>query len=316
MVANRSRLAAVVFSMLFSAALAVAAFIVGRVTEAAAVVALALLMTIAALHQGLMLTMERRDSAPFSNDRYFWCFAAGAMLYAAGAGVALYHAASSVALPPLIEHSFVIYPLLGFAVLCLGGATYVGIDALSDAPRELSLLDKLQTAGQPVIAMTAVEIMAGLAGVGAALLGVYAADRLGFVNADAAAAVGIALIMSAVAAVQALTLRSLMGGHEVSREIKRAVTRTLALEAERSGAIRRIDDVIVRQVGRGQMQVAVRLAFKDGVDAAHIPAVFDKLVARVRSEHQTVHDVVLAMAPMPVEPAPPVTLDVNADAKR
>ncbi|MEQ1650060.1 MAG: hypothetical protein ABL898_15880, partial [Hyphomicrobiaceae bacterium] len=267
MVAAQSKSVAVLFSMLFSGALAVAAFIVGRVTGASVIVALALLMMAGALHQALMLA-KARDSCG-GGDLYFWCFAAGSIIYAASAGAALYHAALSVALTPLIEYSTAIYALLGFSALCFAGAAYVGIDAVRDPKRELSLLDRLQTSGEPVLVTTAVEIVAGFCGVGVALLGVFGADRLGFVNADAAASVALALIMVAVAAVQLLTLRALMGGHVVSRDIVRAVTRTLALEVERSGAIRRLDDVSVRQVGRGQMQVAVRLAFKDGVDAAH-----------------------------------------------
>ncbi|MEQ1649826.1 MAG: hypothetical protein ABL898_14690, partial [Hyphomicrobiaceae bacterium] len=82
---------------------------------------------------------------------------------------------------------------------------------------------------------------------------------------------------------------------------------------------RRLDDVSVRQVGRGQMQVAVRLAFKDGVDAAHIPKVFEKLVASVRAEHGAVNDVVLMMAPSTAVPSLPdaeISDRVSGDAKR
>ena len=301
---------AVVFAAVFHALLAAALLLVGGFTASATTLCAALLALAAALHQGTMLRTAVAGEADAHEARggaHFWCYGAGALLFGMAAGAAAVIAVSGVTHGALIESPALIYAVLGFAVLALSAALYVGADAYYADKKGLALGEALAVTVRPMFAATMVETAAALVAMLGGFFGVLFADRGGAVWMDGVTALGIAAIMAGLAALFLLVLRSQLGARAVSPALLKALTLAVAREADRIGAIKRIDDVTARVMAAGHVVVALSLTFKDGVEAAHVRAVLDKLAAGVQAEHPAVREVVLMARPV----SGPATFDAT-----
>ncbi len=187
-------------------ALAVAKLVAAAWTGSAALLANGVLSIAAAASQAMIAFGARRIDP---REACFWSFVVAILLFSLGAGVAISEGVGRLLRPqPLID------PLMAALVLGAGVLFQAGVirSALRGLERADGHVPRQEPSKDPGLVTVLLEGVAGVAGSLLALAGIAATHLAGWQEGDALAAIGVGLVLGAVAAKMALETKALLAG--------------------------------------------------------------------------------------------------------
>jgi divalent metal cation (Fe/Co/Zn/Cd) transporter len=144
-------------------------------------------------------------------ERCFWGPVVGILVFATGAGIAIHEGVRTLFDPRPLFSQQISYAVLGIAI-AVQAAVASTVLRSTRARRRVRGLPGVSGSNDPAFASVLIAQMAVLAGLVAALAGIAATHLLGLAAADAAGALVIGIIQSAVAAILAVEVKGALHG--------------------------------------------------------------------------------------------------------
>lgn len=199
----------VLIALAGNGSLAIAKLVAAAWTGSAALLADGVHSIAAAASQAMIAFGARRTD---DREAYFWSFVVAILLFSLGAGVAISEGVGRLLRPQPLTDPLMATVVLGVGLLFQAGVSFAALRRLERA-RGPDRTARLQhRAKAPGLLTVLLEGMAGVAGSLVALFGIAATHLLGWENGDALAAIGVGLVMGAVAARMALETKALLVG--------------------------------------------------------------------------------------------------------
>jgi cation diffusion facilitator family transporter len=276
--------------------IAVAKFAAAAVTGSAAMLAEAIHSLADTANQGLLLLGIKRaarppDAAhPFGHARelYFWAFVVAILLFSLGSGVAIYEGVTKLRNPHPIEHAYIVYLVLGVAMVFEGISTAVALKEFNATRTDEGVLGALRSSKDPALYTVLLEDVAALVGLVVAMAGVAAADFLGWTTADAIASIIIGLILGGVAAFMSIETKSLLIGEAASPTTVAGIRQIIGGEMKATGPVDGLNELRTMQLGPHEILVAASLDFKEHQTAKDVEATIGRLDAAIKAKYPDV----------------------------
>ena len=234
----------------------------------------------------LLLGMKRAERPadeehPFGHgkERFFWTFVVALSLFTLGAAFSIYHGVKG-----LLEGHEVPDPLIALLVLAVA-AGFESI-ALRTAWRQFqakrgprSVRQALREAKDPEILTVLGEDTAALSGIAVAVVGIVLSHLTGAAAFDAAASIGIGLILAAVAFLLAREMLGLLLGEAATAPVRRRIVDAVSA----FDSVDRVIDLRTMHVGPQELLIALDVLFDDGLDTDAIERSIDEIEAAIRT---------------------------------
>ena len=150
------------------------------------------------------------------------------------------------------------------------------------------MLDALRASKDPALFAIVLEDVAAMAGLLVALIGVFAADRLGIIEADGVASIVIGLILAAVAAFMSIEIKSLIVGEAASRSVRSGLRRIIAAETGPAGPIKTVNEIRTMHMGPEDVLVAASADFHDRETATSIENTTTRIERAIKAQYPEV----------------------------
>jgi cation diffusion facilitator family transporter len=277
-----------VYMALFAnTAIAVAKTVAAVVSGSSAMLAEALHSVADTGNQALLLLGMKRaerpadEEHPFGHgkERFFWTFVVAVSLFTLGGGFSIYHGVTG-----LIHGHDVPDPLI--ALIVLGVAAVFESVALRTAWKQFqakrgrrSVRRALREAKDPEILTVLGEDSAALSGIAVAIIGIVLSHLTGKAAFDAAASIGIGLILVAVAFFLAREMLGLLLGEAATGPVRRRIVATVSSFA----SVDRVIELRTMHVGPQELLVALDVLFHNGLDTDAIERSIDEIERAIRA---------------------------------
>ena len=254
-------------------------------------------------NQLLLLLGLRRSSKPADDEhpfghgkeRFFWTFVVALTLFSVGGLVSIGRGVQGLLhreeTPSLWLSLVVLVLAAGFE----GSALRVALRTFNRERGQRSVWTGIRRAKNPETLTVVFEDSAALTGIAVALTGLFLAHFTDDARFDSAAAIGVGVVLVAVATALARESRDLLVGESATPEVRGAIRR--AIEAHED--VDQIRDLLTMHVGPEQVLVNVEIAFRDGLDT-------DGVEAAIRDVEGRICDDVPTVARIFIEPRRPV----------
>jgi cation diffusion facilitator family transporter len=237
--------------------IAVTKFAAAAYTGSSAMLSEAVHSVVDSCNQLLLLYGLRRSGRPpdqahpfgYGRELYFWAFVVALLIFAGGAGISLYEGLHKLHDPTPVTNVHINYIVLGLAMLFEAGAWWVAFNSFRRVKGPLGWLDAVRSGKDPAVFTVLFEDTAAMLGLLVAALGIALGQWLELPVLDAAASLGIALILALTAASLALECKGLLIGEGVLPEARRGIE---ALVAGQPGALR-INEQRTMHLGREEV---------------------------------------------------------------
>jgi cation diffusion facilitator family transporter len=277
-----------VYMALFAnSAIAVAKAVAAVVSGSSAMLAEALHSFADTGNQGLLLLGMKRAARPADEDhpfghgkeRFFWTFVVAVSLFTLGGGFSIYHGVMG-----LIHGHEVPDPLIALVVLVV--AAGFESSALRTAWRQFQakrdgrpVRQALREAKDPEILTVLGEDTAALSGIAVAIAGIVLSQLTGAAAFDAAASIGIGVILIAVAYLLAREMLGLLLGEAATPVVRRQIVDTVT----RFDSVDRVVELRTMHVGPQELLIALDVLFRDGLDTDAMERSVDEIEDAIRS---------------------------------
>jgi cation diffusion facilitator family transporter len=247
-------------------------------------------------NQALLLHGIRRSRRPadarhpfgYGRELYFWSFIVAILLFSLGAGVALYEGVEKLGNPHPLEYVYINYIVLVVAMGLEGISTWKALAEFNRRRGDAGALDALRASKDPALFAIVLEDLAAMAGLLVALIGVFAADRLGIIEADGIASIVIGLILAAVAAFMSIEIKSLIVGEAASPSLRSGLRRIIAAETGPAGPIKAVNEIRTMHMGPEDVLVAASADFHDRETATSIENTTTRIERAIKARYPEV----------------------------
>jgi cation diffusion facilitator family transporter len=269
-------------------------------TGSAAMLAEGLHSLVDTANQGLLLLGIRRSQRPpdekhpfgYAREIYFWAFIVAVMLFTAGGIVAITEGLTRLTNQEPIEHATVNLAIIGVAVLLEGYSFSVALREFRAGAAGCSWWRAIEEEKDPTLYIVLLEDSAALAGLAVAFVGLTAAWVTGNNAFDAAASIGIGVILLATAIYAAHKTRTLLIGESAAPEVLAEVRRLIA-ETPGTVGLARISTI---HNGPHDISLTALVDFEDSVPAGDVERALAATRARIRDAHPDIKRVFLVPA--------------------
>ena len=301
----------VIAALLGNAAIAATKYVAAALTGSSAMFAEAVHSTVDTGNQALLLFGMHRGARPadarhpfgHGMEIYFWAFVVAILLFGLGAGVSFYEGVHKLANPEPLRNVVWNYVVIGLAIVFEAGAWLVAWREFDRVRGKLPVLRAVRQSKDPALFTVLFEDTAALAGLVAALVGVFAADRLGLLWADGAATLVIGAIFATAALLLAIETKSLLIGEAASP----ALVEDVIGVAGRAGFVEAVNEVRTMHFGPADVLVNLSVDARDHLTAGVVEAGVSALEAEIKARHREVSRVFIEIqAADRSEPGPPV----------
>ena len=245
---------------------------------------------------------NRTHPLGYGREVYFWSFLVAVLVLAFGAGLSLYEGVSRMfSLNPIEK------PVLSFLVLivsvCFEGASWVvAVRHFRATKGNHGYFEALRRSKDPSVFTVLIEDSVALIGIAIALLGLTLSVLLRSPVYDAAASIGIGLLLTASAMFLARETKSLLIGEAAHLHVRESI---LSIAAKDPG-IRKINGLITVQMGPDQVIAAMSAEFEDALTTPQIEACIKRIEERIRQAREEVTTLF-------VKPQSPETFEARLD---
>jgi|ERR687885_2329267 cation diffusion facilitator family transporter len=261
---------------------------------AAAVISGSSAMLAEALHsfadtgnQALLLLGMKRAQRPADEDhpfghgkeRFFWTFVVALSLFTLGAAFSIYHGVEGLIEGHEVPDPLVALIVLGIAAVFEGAALRTAWKQFQAKRAGRSIRHALREAKDPEILTVIGEDTAALGGIAVAILGLVLSSVTGNPAFDAAASIGIGVILALVAFFLAREMLGLLLGEAATGPVRRRIVET----ASSFDAVDRVVQLRTMHVGPQELLVALDVLFRDDMDTDALERSIDEIEAAIRA---------------------------------
>ena len=256
---------------------------------------------------------DRDHPFGYGKELFFWSLVVAMMIFALGGGFALYQGITGFRNPHPLSSPIWAYAVLALSFLFEGISWLASYRALrkerSSRPVQArNLLTGLHESKDPAVFTVLFEDSAALLGLGLATLGFSLGLLTGNPRYDAAASIGIGLLLGVAAFFLANECRNLLIGESLAPEIVADICQI----AEREAPVSRVLEVLSMHFGPREALVTMRLELKPGLGAREVVAAFDRLERKLRNRHPEIQRFYIDVASFaPMDCSSPIAASSN-----
>jgi cation diffusion facilitator family transporter len=278
-----------------NAAIAVTKFAAAGYTGSSAMLSEAVHSVVDTGNQGLLLLGIARSKRPADREHpfgygmevYFWAFVVAILIFGLGSGISFYEGFSQLADPHPVTNYFVNYAVLGLAMVFEGVAWTMAWREFNRIRGNRSILTEVRRSKDPTVFTVLFEDSAAMLGLVVAFVGLLASQYLGLAWADAAASIGIGVILALTAAGLAYETKSLLTGEAAVPGTVEAI-RLMALGEP---AVRGVNELRSVHFGPEDILANISLDFVDGTDLAEVERTVSRLEGRIKERFPAISTV-------------------------
>ncbi len=278
-----------------NAAIAVTKFVAAGYTGSSAMLSEAVHSVVDTGNQGLLLLgiarskrrADREHPFGYGMEVYFWAFVVAILIFGVGSGISFYEGFSSLSDPHPVSDYLVNYVVLALAMVFEGVAWTMAYREFNRIRGKRSILAEVRRSKDPTVFTVLFEDSAAMLGLVVAFIGLLASQYLGLVWADAAASIGIGVILALTAAGLAYETKSLLTGEAAAPGTVEAI-RLMALSEP---AVRRVNELRSVHFGPEDILANLSLDFVDGTDLAEVEGTVFRLERRIKKRFPAIANV-------------------------
>jgi cation diffusion facilitator family transporter len=282
----------VIAALLGNAAIAVTKFVAASITGSSAMFAEAVHSVVDTGNQMLLLLGMHRAARPadarhpfgYGKEIYFWAFVVAILLFGLGAGISFYEGIHKIRAPEPIRDAVWNYAVLAVAMLFEAGAWLVAYRAFERVRGDRPWFRALRQSKDPALFTVLFEDTAAMMGLAAAFVGVFCADRLGWLWADGAASLVIGCILALAAAVLANETKGLLIGEAAEEGLVEDIIGIAGAAPFVDG----VNEVRTMHFGPADVLVNISVDVHDAMTGGAIEAGISALEAEIKARHPEV----------------------------
>lgn len=277
---------AIVAALSANAGIALAKFVGFLVTGSSSMLAEAVHSLADTINQGLLLIggrSARRAATPqhpfgYGRDRYFYAFVVALLLFTLGAVFAMSEGIEKLAHPTELSSPLVAVIILVLAI-GLEGFSFRTAVAESRVPKGgLSWWEFIRQATEPELPVVLLEDFGALVGLGFALVGVGLTVLTGNPVFDALGTVAIGMLLSIIAVILIVEMKSLLLGEGAAPPVLALITDGLV-----GDDVRTVLHLRTQYLGPEELLVAAKIALTPALPVEDVARAIDAAEARVRA---------------------------------
>lgn len=302
---------AVVAALLANLGIAVGKLVGFAVTGSASMLAESIHSVADSGNQGLLLlggrrarrAADREHPFGYGRERYFWAFVVALVLFSLGGAFAIYEGVSKIRNPHEVESPGVAIGILGLAILLEGFSFRTAVTEANHVRGDAGWWQFIRRSKNPELPVVLLEDLGALLGLvlatGAVILTLVTHDPLW----DGLGTVSIGVLLTILAIVLAVEMKSLLIGESAEGSVQDAIRR--AIEAE--PAVERVIHLRTQHLGPDELLVGAKVGFLGELSVPELAEAVDRVEAAVRAAVPAAGimyiepDVVRAHVPEPAE---------------
>ena len=230
---------------------------------------------------------DARHPFGYGLQLYFYTFVVAVLIFGVGAVVSFMHGLEKVRHPTPVEHAWVNYLVLGFGVVFEGGVWLVALKAFNRQRAGRSAFAEIHASKDPTVFTVLFEDTAALAGLTAALLGVFLSQALHAPVLDGVASLLIGVILAVTALFLAYESQSLLTGEAASHETRVGINRIARSEPGVVG----LNQARTMHFGPNEVLVVLSLDFEDQLPAGEVERIVTRIERKLRDAYPEVGQV-------------------------
>jgi len=226
---------------------------------------------------------------PFGHGKevYFWSFVVAILIFGLGAGISIYEGVAHLLAPSELRNPLVNYVVLGLALVFEGAAWTVAFPEFRNTKGKLGWLRAVQSSKDPTVLVVLFEDSAAMLGLLVALAGVGLTQITGDPTYDAAASIGIGLVLAVTAAWLAAETKGLLIGERARPDVVEDIRRI----CRDLGKVERVNEVLTMHMGPEYVLATLSLEFADALTITELERTIEDLNQRIRKAHPEVKKV-------------------------
>lgn len=294
---GRGRVAAgstrvVIAALIGNAAIAAVKYAAAAASGSSAMFAEAVHSTVDTGNQILLLVGLQKAARPadarhpfgHGKEIYFWAFVVAVLLFGLGAGVSIYEGIIKLRNPHPLQNVRWSYLVIFIAMAFEAGAWLIAWREFSRIRGARPVLSALRQSNDPALFTVLFEDTAALIGLLVALVGVFCADRLGWLWADAVATLAIGGILFTAAVLLAIETKSLLIGEAADPNLVQAI---IGL-AGKASFVEGVNEVRTVHFGATDVLVNLSVDARDHLTAGEVEAGVSLLEDEIKARHPEV----------------------------
>ena len=238
---------------------------------------------------------------PFGHGKevYFWSFVVAILIFGLGAGISIYEGVAHLLAPTELRNPLVNYAVLGLALLFEGAAWTFAFREFRKTKGKLGWLRAVQASKDPTVLVVLFEDSAAMLGLLIALAGVGLAQITGDPTYDAAASIGIGLVLAVTAAWLASETKGLLIGERARPDVVEDIRR-ICRDLDK---VERVNEVLTMHMGPEYVLATLSLEFADALTITELERTIEDLNQRIRAAHPEVKKVFIEAESWPARAA-------------
>jgi len=239
----------------------------------------------------LLHGMRRSATAPdtlhpygYGKELYFWTFVVAVLVFAVGSGVSIYEGVTHLRHPVPLTHVYATYIVLGAAFVFEGSSLTIAIREFQRRRTHGGIVGELHRSKDPSLLAVLFEDSAALLGLVIAFAGISLAEALGLPRLDAAASIGIGLLLAVVAFWLAYESKGLLVGESVAPRTLADIRRIIDAEPR----VMRLIDALTMHLGPDDVLLTLDVDFADRLSTSEVEDTVVDLEERIRARHPEV----------------------------
>jgi cation diffusion facilitator family transporter len=277
---------AVVAALLANLGIAIAKFVGFAITGAGSMLAEAIHSVADSGNQALLLFGGRRarrqasETHPFGygRERYFWAFMVAMVLFSLGGAFAIYEGIEKIRHPHAIESTEVALGILGVAILLEALSFHTAVKEARPLKGDSSWWQFVRRSKNPELPVVLLEDLGAQVGLVIAFVAVLASEITGDTMYDAYGTLSIGVLLTLVAIVLAVEMKSLLIGESADPKVIETIRSAVTVEP----AVNRLIHLRTQHIGPDELLVGMKVEFIAGLDFVEIADTVNRLEATVR----------------------------------
>jgi cation diffusion facilitator family transporter len=288
---------AVVAALLANLGIAIAKFVGFAFTGAASMLAEAIHSVADSANQGLLLYgAQRAIRAPtakhqfgYGSERYFWSFVVALILFTVGGVFALYEGVEKLRHPHPIESTGWALGILAVAIVLEAFSFRTAIQESRAIKGGHSWSEFIRHSKVPELPVVLLEDLGALVGLVLAFAGIGLAALTGDPRFDAMGSVAIGVLLSLIAIVLSVEMKSLLIGESASGDQETAIKEAI----EKHAAVRRLIHMRTLHLGPEELLVAAKIDLDEKLTFGDVVRTINEIEGLLRAAVPTAQIVYL-----------------------
>ena len=224
---------------------------------------------------------NREHPLGHGRELYFWSFIVALLVFALGAGVAFYQGIAHLRHPVTLLSPKVNYIVLAFAFVFEGVTWWVAVQHLRATKGSLGYIEAIRQSKDPGSFTVLLEDSAALIGLFIAFVGVFLSHMFHRPEYDAAASIGIAVVLALTAIFLAQETKALLIGEAAPPDVEASIRHIAGSDA----AVVHVNGLFTVQMGPDSVVAGLSAEFQDRLSTPEIETCVNRVEVAIKSVH-------------------------------